>query len=381
MRIGIDARFYGGAQNTGLGRYTEKLLEYLEKLDQENEYVVFLKKDNFDAFNPQSTRFQKVLADYHWYSFAEQIHMPRKIKQARVDFMHFPHYNVPLLYRGPFIVTVHDLTISHFPTLRATTLSPLTYRLKHLAYTIVMRSAVKKAKKILAVSFYTRNDLAETYKVPKDKIVVTYEAADPITNRSLGAPEEILKKYNISPPYLLYVGNAYPHKNLDILVPALEALQNKYGLLPALVLAGKEDYFYQRLKKDVSSSKAAPKIVFCGYVPDQDLPFLYEQAESYIFPSLYEGFGLPPLEAMQYGIPVLSSQASCLPEILQDCAVYFDPNDPADIADKIAEILQEDGLKRSLASKGKAHVKKFSWEKMTSDTLIVYNKIKALIGG
>ena len=376
MRIGIDARFYGGAKNTGLGRYTEKLLEYLVKLDQENEYVVFLKKDNFDTFNPPSPKFKKVLADYHWYSYAEQIHLPRKIKQAKVDFMHFPHYNVPLLYRGSFIVTIHDLTISHFPTQRATTLSPITYRLKHLTYTVVIRSAVKRAKKIIAVSFYTRNDLAETYKLDKKKIVVTYEAADLITKRSDLSPEEILKKYNITSPYLVYVGNAYPHKNLEIMPQALQVLEEKYGKKPTLVLVGKEDYFYQRLKQEVSATSVKDRIVFCGYVPDAELPILYQQAAAYIFPSLYEGFGLPPLEAMQYEIPVVSSQASCLPEILQDAALYFDPNDPQDIADKIAKIINNQDLAHSLAVQGKQHVKRFSWEKMTADTLLVYNKFK-----
>lgn len=374
MRIGIDARFYGGAQNTGLGRYTEKLLEYLQKLDLENEYIVFLKQDNFDSFNPVNSKFKKVLADYHWYSFAEQINMPRLISEAKVDFTHFLHYNVPFLYRGPFIVTIHDLTITHFPTQRATTLSPITYRFKHLAYTIIMRSAVKRAEKIIAVSFYTRNDLAETYQLDPGKIVVTYEAADLITEKSSLTAEEVLKKYKIEQPYLIYVGNAYPHKNLEIMLSGLKVLEEKYGKKPTLVLVGKEDYFYQRLKQKVFATQLSDQIVFCGYVPDEELPILYQQALVYIFPSLYEGFGLPPLEAMQYGLPVLSSQASCLPEILQDAALYFDPNDPQDIADKIAKISNDQNLRNTLASLGKQHVQQFSWEKMTADTLLVYNK-------
>lgn len=374
MRIGLDARFYGGAQNTGLGRYTEKLLEYLVKLDQENEYIIFLKKDNFDLFNPKNPRFKKVLADYHWYTFAEQIYLPRQIKQAHLDFMHFPHYNVPLLYRGPFVVTIHDLTITHFPTQRATTLGPLTYRLKHLAYTLVIRSAVKRAKKIIAVSFYTRNDLAQTYKLDKKKIAVTYEAADLISRRTDLDPNHVLEKYHIVSPYLIYVGNAYPHKNLEIMPEALRILAEKYGQKPNLVLVGKEDYFYQRLKQEVAKTVPKDRIIFCGYVPDEELPVLYQEATAYIFPSLYEGFGLPPLEAMQYGLPVLSSRASCLPEILQDAALYFDPNDPHDIADKIAKIIDDQGLAANLAQLGKQHVQRFSWQKMTADTLLVYNK-------
>ncbi len=383
MRIGIDARFFG-AIGKGLGRYTQKLIENLEKISAKggpafswdnNEYFIFLRKENFNDYIPRNKNFQKVLADYRWYSFSEQINMPRLLNKYNLDMVHFPHFNVPLFYKKPFIITIHDLILLHFPTIRGTTLSPLFYRLKYAAYKFVIKSAIKRARKIIAVSEFTKNDILKNYKIPENKISVTYEACDLTDIGEIGGIENdnILKKYGIIKPYLLYVGNAYPHKNLEALVLAFEIFNkdNDYQL----VLVGKGDYFYQRLKKFAESRKVKD-IIFAGFVPDGELDAIYRNAELYIFPSLYEGFGLPPLEAMAREIPVASSDHSCMKEILQNSAYYFDASRPENIARAIGILLNNRNLREELIEKGREQVKKYGWEKMARETLEVYENAK-----
>jgi len=376
MRIGIDARFFG-AVGKGLGRYTQKLIENLEKASAkggsafggDDEFFVFLRKENFNDYIPRGKNFHKVLADCRWYSFSEQINMPRLLNKYNLDLVHFPHFNIPLFYKKPFIITIHDLILIHFPTVRGTTLNPLFYWLKYAAYKIVIKSAVRRAKKIIAVSIFTKSDILKNYKVPANKIAVTYEACDSVRGiREIGN-DIILKKYGIIKPYILYVGNAYPHKNLEALVLAFEIFNkdNNYRL----VLVGKGDYFYQRLK-NFTESRKIKDIIFTGFVPDSELDAVYKNSSLYVFPSLYEGFGLPPLEAMAREIPVACSDHPCMKEILQNSAYYFDASRPENIAKAIGILLNNRSLREELIKKGHEQVKKYSWEKMARETLKIY---------
>lgn len=377
MRIGIDARFFG-AIGKGLGRYTQKLIENLEKADKTNQYFIFLREENFNDYIPRNKNFHKILADYRWYTLSEQISMPRLLNKYNLDLVHFPHFNVPLFYKKPFIITIHDLILLHFPTIRGTTLNPLFYWLKYAAYKIVIRSAIKRAKKIIAVSNFTREDILKSYNVAENRIAVTYEAGD-LTGeiKEIGkigniGGDIILKKYGIIKPYILYVGNAYPHKNLEALVLAFEIFNKDNNR--QMVLVGKEDYFYQRLKKFAESRKIKD-IIFAGFVPDSELNAVYKNSSLYVFPSLYEGFGLPPLEAMARGIPVASSNHPCMKEILQNSAYYFDASRPENIAKAIGILLNNRGLRKELIKKGYEQVKKYSWEKMARETLKIYKTI------
>ena len=231
MRIGIDARFYG-AGSKGLGRYTQKLIENLEKISNGgDDFFVFLRKENWDEYQSKNTHFQKVLADYSWYSFIEQWKMPKLLNSYNLDLVHFPHFNVPLGYRKSFVVTIHDLILLHYPTIKATTLNPFFYWLKFLVYKIVINSAIKRAKYIFAVSKFTKKDILQNYSVQEDKISVTYEAANNFCVLSSKKEIEILENYGIIKPYLLYVGNAYPHKNLANLISSFQdVLQEKNNL-------------------------------------------------------------------------------------------------------------------------------------------------------
>src|SRR6056297_41631 len=173
-RIGIDARMYGPL-GKGLGRYTQEIVDRVVEMDPENQYVVFLTRENFDEFQPKSDRIKKVKTNIRWYSLAEQILLPFYIKKEKLDLMHFPHFNVPLLTPVKFVVTIHDLILTKFPTIRASTLSPWLYKIKNFFYKVVIKTAVKRAKRIIAVSEFTKKDIAKQFRVKPDKIRVTYE--------------------------------------------------------------------------------------------------------------------------------------------------------------------------------------------------------------
>jgi glycosyltransferase involved in cell wall biosynthesis len=383
MKIGIDARFYGSL-GKGLGRYTQKLIEHLEVIDTENRYVIFLRRENFDEYHPKNKNFQKVLADYQWYSFLEQVFFPLLLMRFRFDVMHFPHFNVPILYRGRFIVTIHDLILIHFPTQRATMLHPVWYRIKFLAYKAVIWWAIRKSRHIMTVSKYTRQDILKYYKVAKNKITVAYEAIDSfcryctreqsmkiLCKYGLTQNDDVGETYDIIRPYFLYVGNAYPHKNLEALVEALNRDDARNQLL---VFVGKEDYFYHRLKDDVRA-KGMQNILFIGFVSDEELDVLYRFGRAYVFPSLYEGFGLPPLEAMGRGMPVLAAHVASLPEVLGDAALYFDPYQINSLGISLRRLWDDKDMREELRTKGYARAGIFQWRIMAEETLKQYTRL------
>ncbi len=389
MRIGIDARFYGPV-GKGLGRYTQEVVDNIMKItsadaNQNFKFVIFLSPENFDEFICPQENVKKVCLNIAWYSWQEQILMPFYLWREKLNLIHFPHFNVPLLTPCKFVVTIHDLILTHFPTRRATTLAPIIYWLKNLAYRIVIYGAIKRARKIISVSEFTKQDLVTQFKVLPSRIAVTYEG---VANLAKGRDslfiakldnQETLKQYHIADNFLLYVGNAYPHKNLEFLLRVfVKLLVRKPDL--RLVLIGKEDYFYNRVKdyartlniwqkENVNSS-----VIFPGYVSDAQLEILYQEARVYIFPSLYEGFGLPPLEDMARYCPVLSSNRASLPEILGDAALYFDPENENDLLEKTWTIINEKELRNTLVIKGLMQTKKYSWWQCASDTLAVYRE-------
>jgi glycosyltransferase involved in cell wall biosynthesis len=372
MKIGIDARFFGPS-GKGLGRYTQKLIENLEKIDTVNDYVIFLKKENFNDYFLQNKNFKKVLADYPWYSFSEQFCFPWLLRKYKLDLMHFPHFNVPLFYGREFLVTIHDLILIHFPTTKNSTLHPFFYRIKFLAYRLVIGYAIKYSKNIITVSNFTKKDILANYKkIMPEKIKVTYEACENCCFFSTKRQDEILQRYGIIKPYLLYIGNAYPHKNLERLARAFSLLKRRGKL--ALVLVGREDYFYIRLKKMIEQEKIK-NIIFTGYIPDEELELIERYALAYIFPSLYEGFGLPPLEVMAKGVPVICSDHACMREILGESAYFFDGKNEKCIAEAIEKIVSDDDLRKELIEVGYKQIQRYSWEKMAKETLKIYGKI------
>ncbi|OGY81844.1 MAG: hypothetical protein A3F54_04715 [Candidatus Kerfeldbacteria bacterium RIFCSPHIGHO2_12_FULL_48_17] len=370
MKIAIDARFYGGEKAKGLGRYTQKLIFHLQEIDRENDYFILLQHEDYEKITFTNKKFQKVLADFHWYTLKEQIRMPRLLKKLQPDITHFPHYNVPFFFRKKFIVTIHDLILHHFPTKRATTLPAALYFFKQLGYKAVIRHAVQAAKKVITVSQFSKKDILETFHIPAGKVAVTYEGVDRPPERR--TDPAILKKYHIQKPYILYVGNAYPHKNLEILLDVVSEMKRTGEMDWSLVLVGKEEFFYKRLKEEARSKNVLDKVLFTGFVPDEHLSTLYQHATAYIFPSLYEGFGLPPLESMAHGTPVLAANSSSLPEILQDKVLYFDPGDKNGIIKVLKALLSSAELRQKMSAEGKKYTKVFDWRKMAQETYKIY---------
>ncbi len=381
-RVGIDARFFG-LENKGLGRYTNELIKWLEEIDKEIrksnrfkeiEFYIFLRKNNFSEYIPQNKHFHKILADFRWYSLAEQVRLPFLLYKYKLDLVHFPHFNVPLLYRKKFIVTVHDLILFHHPTVKNTTLNRFIYWFKLLMYHLVIRSAVRRSNLVIAISKFTKNDLVDTLKTPPQKIRVVYEGAEFNLSGGRNVSEKqgnaFLKKYGIIKSYLLYVGNAYPHKNLERLVLVFKRLVQN-GFDKQLVLVGKNDYFYQQLKKFIQNNKVK-QVVITDYIDDVDLEKLYRKAEAFVFPSLYEGFGLPPLEALIYGLPVISSNKSSLPEILGNQVRYFNPRSEKEMMEAILKYNQQVKINRTDIAKLK---EKYSWQKMAREIYQIYLKV------
>lgn len=375
MKIGIDCRMLG--PGFGLARYVEQLVKHLLEIDSDNEYVLFVRANT--PLPPSRGEFKVVVADIPWYSWAEQTKFKKIIDKEKVDLMHFPHWNVPLFYNKPFVVTIHDLIMYHFPRAEATTLGPLKFWLKDRAHRLLVKHAVKKSKHILVTSEFTKQDIHQTLSVPMEKMIVTYQAPFDMNHKSRIMNHELInEKFGINKPYVLYVGAAYPHKNLKNLIKAWQIFVDKHDNEYQLVLVGKDSYFYDRLVNDPSLTLPllrGGEVIYTGFVPDDELVELYQQASLYVFPSLYEGFGLPPLEAQKYNVPVVSSSASCLPEVLVDSALYFDPENGEQMADIMWTGLTDNNVRFELQNNARENLKRFSWQKLAEQTLGVYKSL------
>lgn len=375
MRIGIDARFYG-PKHAGLGRYTKNLVDQLLNLDDQNDYVIFLSPDNYDLVTTTSGRVAKVQIDAPHYSLKEQLVLPGILRRHSLDVVHFPHLNVPLFYNRPYVVTIHDLIMHKFKNRAVTTRVKPVYELKHLGYRLVTRWAATRAKKVICPSQAVRQELLDFYRLPEDRVIATPEAADdlafqPVADKS--RIKDILKKYHLKQPFLIYVGNVYPHKNIEILAQAMQTLSTEHNF--QLIMPGARDIFRQRTQDMVDHYQISQSVILPGFVPDDELAILYSQATAYVFPSLAEGFGLPPLEAMTSGLPVICSDIPVLHEVCSSAALYFNPHDPADLTAQVLKLTTQPGLRHRMVAAGQAQAKKFSWQTMAQQTLEVYTSL------
>ncbi len=373
MRIGIDARFLG-KENSGLGRYTKNLLDFLQRQDKKNYYFVFLRQKNFLKTSFKNKNFKKVFAEFIHYSLKEQLIFPIVLYRLRLNLIHFLHFNVPLFYFGPYIVTIHDLTKHSFLGLKTTTRFPLIYWLKQAAYYFIFWATIKKAQKIITPSEFVRNEIIKKYKIEKKKIKVINEAVDSTfftlakLDQKLAA--KFFKKNKIKTPHLVYTGNLYLHKNVEIILEALKSFKNLY-----LIILCPRNIFSQRFSKIVKTHKLQNQVSIIFLPNDQEMKLVYQRTTALVQPSLSEGFGLTGLEAMATGLPVIAARASCLPEIYGNAAIYFDPKNKTDLVKKIKKILSfKKGERQKIVNKGLRQVKKYSWQKCALQTLKVYQQ-------
>lgn len=370
-RIGIDARFYS-TSFTGIGRYTAELISHFAKMKTNHEFVIFLNPDEFGKFKLPAKNFKKVKVNARHYSLAEQTGLLTALNRENLDLVHFTHFNAPLLYGGRSIVTIHDLTLHRFPGKK------MTSKLRRLAYHLVVRRAVGHATKVIAVSRNTAKDIRELLGTDSKKIETIYEGVGPefrpAKNRG-AALKSLQKKYQFAGDFVLYSGVWRNHKNLLGLVEAFgQLVRNKKTAAANLIVTGRPDPIYApEIFWRVKELGLENKVKFVGLVPEQDLIALYQAARVYAFPSFYEGFGLPPLEAMACGTVVAASRVSCMPEIIgKENAVFFDPNKPADMAAKIGEAWANQPLRKKLEKRGLARAGEFDWADAAAATLQTY---------
>ena len=361
-KIVIDARESG----TSTGRYIDKLIEHLHAHKVGDSIILLTSAERTEYFANIAPNFTVLQTPFKEFTFEEQIGFMRQLNGLDADLVHFGMVQQPVLYRGKVVTTMHDLTTVRF---KNPSKNPIVYWAKQQVYKWVIKMAARKSTAILTPTRYVKDDVAAFTRVSPQKITTTYEAADFITDQPHAVAGLEGKRF------IMYVGRPTPHKNLGRLIDAFALLRKTHPDLQ-LVLAGKSDANYERYAKKVHTDNLS-NVVFTGFISDAQLRWLYEHCSAYVFPSLSEGFGLPGLEAMVHGAPVVSSNATCLPEVYGEAAHYFDPLNTTDMADKIADVLDQPQLRTQLVSAGKGQVSKYSWDHMAEQTLRIYEAVLA----
>ncbi|PID30397.1 glycosyl transferase family 1 [Candidatus Saccharibacteria bacterium] len=359
--IAIDARII----NSSTGRYVERLLHHLEQIDTTNRYSILVRQNDADFYQPTNPNFSIVIADYPDYSFAEQIGLLRLLNQLKPDLVHFCMPQQPILYRGASVTTVQDLTL--LKTWNSDK-NWLVYHFKQLVGKFVFRYIARSSRFIITPTRYTRDEYIAFANPPEQKVTVIYDAAEVETPKP--TPYQLPFER-----FLLYVGQQSDYKNLARLGDAHQLLLDTYPDL-GLVLVGRKKTDALRLEARFAK-QGYKQILFTDFIADEQRDWLYEHCDAYVFPSLMEGFGLPGLEAMLRGAPVVSSNATCLPEVYGDAAHYFDPTDPAAISQAIDDVLSNPTLRASLIARGKKKVAQYSWCTTAEQTLDIYQRALA----
>jgi len=358
-KIVIDAR----ELRTSSGRYVERLLNYLQDVDQTNDYMVLLKPKDINTWRTKNEHFIAVECPHDEFSFDEQIDFKRQLEKLQPDLVHFGMVQQPVMYSGKVVTTIHDLTTIRFTNPAK---NKVVFKLKQSIYKSVIKRAARKSVAVITPTQFVKDDLIKFARINSDKVTVTLEAADPIQSPADALPDLQNKQF------ITYVGRPTPHKNLERLIEAFAELRAQHPTLH-LVLAGKTDQNYERIAELVQQ-RQIKNVVFTDFISEGQLRWLYENCEAYVFPSLSEGFGLPGLEAMQHGAPVISSDATCLPEVYGNAAHYFDPLDVTAISDAINEVLTDQDLRNRLIQAGHQKVHEYSWHRMAEQTLAVYKQ-------
>lgn len=351
--IAIDARII----NSSTGTYVERLIHYLEKIDKVNTYSILVPRKDKDFYKPKNPNFTVRVADYADYSFSEQLGFLNFLNQLKPDLVHFCMPQQPILYRGRKVTTVHDLTLLNTYN---SDKNWLIFHAKQLVGKFVFKTISRTNNLIFVPTRNTEMELIDFAPAAAGKTVLTYEAADKLTKSKLEEYDHPFKSY------ILYVGQQSDYKNVVRLAEAHQRLLKRHPDL-GLILVGKLNASAQK-NKSLFESRGYRNIHFTDFIPNSQRDWLYTNASAYLFPSIMEGFGLPGLEAMQYDLPVISSNASCLPEVYGEAAHYFNPYDVNSMSTAINDVLTDDKLRSKLISKAKKQRAKYSWEKMARET-------------
>jgi glycosyltransferase involved in cell wall biosynthesis len=366
MRVAIDAR---KLHDFGIGTYIRNLLRQLAQLDRDTEYVLLCQEPDVGMAATLGPNFRSVREPSPAYSLREQIRVPWVLRRERPDVFHAPHYVLPAGVSSPSVVTIHDCIHLVFPQY-------LPNRAAYVYARASMWAAARRSDRILTVSEASKRDILRFFDVPPDKIVVIHNAidahfsAEPSPDQVAGVRE----RYQLDHKFVLYVGNIKPHKNLVRLIEAFDTLCRDYDDIKLLII-GDEISRLPALRRAVHSHKLHKRVRFLGYLSDETLAVLYRLASVFVFPSLYEGFGLPPLEAMASGTPVVTSNLSSLPEVTGEAAVLVDPYDVGAIVTGMRRVLEDPALADELRRRGLRRAREFSWTRSAEKTLAVYRDV------
>jgi glycosyltransferase involved in cell wall biosynthesis len=368
MRVAIDTR---KIHDFGIGTYIRNLLRQLARIDRDTEYVLLSREADLGIAAQLGPNFRSVREPSPNYSVREQIHVPWVLRRERPDVYHAPHYILPAAVRCRSVVTIHDCIHLMFPQ----------YLPNKVAYAYArtsMWAAARRSDRILTVSEASKRDILHLFNVKPEKIVVVHNAID--EHFSATPSEEhvarIRERYQLDHKFVLYVGNIKPHKNLVRLIEAFSQLRRTHDDLKLLII-GDEISKLPALRRAVHSHKLHKYVRFLGYLKDDTLTVLYRLASVFVFPSLYEGFGLPPLEAMASGTPVVTSNVSSMPEVTGDAAVLVDPYDVESIEDGMRRVIDDPVLAQTLRERGLKRAREFSWAHSVEKTQRVYCEVAA----
>ncbi|HEX6974380.1 MAG TPA: glycosyltransferase family 1 protein [Vicinamibacterales bacterium] len=369
MRIAIDAR---KLRDYGIGTYVRNLLRYLSRFDQATDYVLLCRSEDCGIDEELGENFRSVVEDAPAYSVQEQVTVPIALRREGVDLFHAPHYVLPPLTPCKSVVTIHDCIHLRFPQY-------LPNRLGYAYARASLWTAAHRSDRVLTVSEASKRDILRYFRVPPAKIDVIYNAIDERFGETPPSEEiaRVRERYQLNDPFVLYAGNIKPHKNLERLIESFHTLRRGGFENVKLLIIGDEISKYATLRRAVHKYKLHKHVRFFGFVSDQTLAALYRLAAVFVFPSLYEGFGLPPLEAMASGTPVITSNVSSLPEVVGDAAILIDPYEPDAIADAMRRVLTDPSLRTSLSERGLARVREFSWERSIARVREIYGEVLA----
>ena len=371
--VAIDVRHLG---DFGYGTYIRNLIRAMGELERELQFVLIARAGGLGELGPLPPNFRMVAYPREDSNLFENFAFPWFVRRLGADVIHIPLNNVPIFMPKPYIVTIHDMSSLMFDYA-----SDPQGRLHLWRF----RRGLLRADRVIAVSGATRRDVLNLMNIPASRVLKIYNAIDPgfLTIESDAKKrQEVLDRYQIDYPYLLYAGSVNPRKNVARIVEALALLRQdlvehpKYKDL-RLVIIGDQMSKYPALRRAVHQSRVKDVVRFLGFVKREELKVFYQQAEVFVFPSLYEGFGLPPLEAMALGTPVVSSGVSALPEVVGDAAMIVKPENVFDIARGVREVLLDDGLRSDLIAKGYQQVKRFSWYDTARQVLETYRDVLA----
>lgn len=365
--IVIDCRI----RRSTTGRYIDRLVEHLQTLPAELHYSILVQPD--DPWQPTDSRFKRVDCPFPQFSLnpISELNFTLQLYRLKADLVHFPLNQQPLLYFRPVVTTTMDFTLFNFPR-PGKTLLPV-FKFKMLAYRFLFWYSNKKSAAIITLTNHVRDELARHYPFTKSKTTTTYCASEPPLAGEAQQPDSV----STDSPFLLFVGTALPHKNLEFLVDAMPKLRESHPDLQ-LVLVGKKEQYYEALDTYIADQGARDYVTTTGWIPDEQLKWLYRHCQAYVFPSLSEGFGLPALEAMVHDAPVVSSNATCLPEVCGDAAEYFGPTDQAAFVAAVRHVLEDAKYRKVLITAGRKRAKAFSWQRMAEQTLAIYKNVLRL---